>query len=102
MESFNLGSDVYLEFTVKVDNKPASITNTTGALYRNGEYVRDFTTRHVGGKVSGVIASDTFSTIGDYMAKFDVFLAGMGKREHAVPFKIIKSVLGKKRVVREV
>ena len=101
MESFNLGSDVYLEFTVRVDKRPALITNTTGTLYRNDEYVHFFSTRHLGGRVSGIIESQKFSTIGDFIAKFEVYLDGMGKREHAIPFKIIKSVLGKKRRTKE-
>lgn len=102
MVSFTLGSDVYLEFVVKVNRKPAMVVSTTGSLYRkNGEYLREFTTRHVGGKVSGAIDGKTFSTVGEFKAEFDVFIAGMGKREHAIPFTITPSVLGKKRQERE-
>lgn len=99
MESFNLGSDVYLEFTVKVNKRPALITYVSGELYRSGEYLRDFTVRHSGSKVSCAIDNTTFSTIGDYVAVFNVALHGMGMREHAIPFKIKPSVLGKKRAI---
>lgn len=98
MDSWSLGSDVYLEFTVKVGKRPALITNTTGELYRNDDYMREFTSRHSGYRVSGLIDSKKFSTVGDYIAKFNVFLDGMGKHEHAIKFKITQSVLGKKRL----
>jgi len=102
MVSFTLGSDVYLEFIVKVNKKRAMVVSTVGSLYRNnGEYLREFTTRHDGGKVSGAIDGKTFGAVGEYKAEFDVFIAGMGKREHAIPFKITESVLGKKRQERE-
>lgn len=97
MREFKLGSDVYLEFVVKVNKQPAMITSVAGKLYHDGEYVRDFPARLKGKGVSGIIEGDAFTTIGDYNARFDVFIGGMGKQEHAIPFKIIKSVLGKRR-----
>lgn len=100
MASFTLGSDVYLEFQVKVAGKLARINSTSGELYHGDKFMREFVTRNTDGKVSGQIDGKTFSTIGDYVAKFNVFLSGRGKEEHAIPFKITKSVLGKKRVIR--
>jgi len=100
VDSFNLGSDVYLEFTVKVNQRPALITNVSGELYRDGAHLGNFACSHFGSKVSSVIVGNTFTTIGDYVAKFIVGLDSMGMREHAIPFKIIKSVLGKKRAVK--
>ena len=99
MQEFKLGSDVYLEFLVKVNKKPAMIMSTAGKLYHKDEYVCGFHARYSGGGVSGIIEGEAFTAIGDYVAKFDVFIGGMGKSEHAIPFKITKSVLGKKRIV---
>lgn len=98
IQEFTLGSDVYLPFTVTVNKRPALITNTTGELYHNEDYMRNFTTRHSGCKVSGLIDGKTFKTVGDYIAKFNVFLDAMGKHEYAIKFKITQSVLGKKRL----
>jgi len=97
MLSFNLGSDVYLEFTVKVNNARALISSVSGEVYRDGEYLRTFVASNSGNTVSGVIVGGTFSSTGDYVAKFKVGLDSMGTREHAIPFRIKRSVLGKKR-----
>ena len=97
MKSFKLGNDVYLEFVVKVNRRPALIIQVSGELYRNGEYLRPFTATNSGSRVSGIIKSDAFTTIGDYDAKFGVSIDGMGKKEYAMPFKITESVLGKRR-----
>jgi len=101
MISFNLGSDVYLEFKVKVNKGVALISGVSGELYRGGEYLFPFAARHSGNTVSCVIIGKSFTTIGDYEAKFKVGLDTMGMREHAVPFKMTESVLGKKRQMRE-
>lgn len=97
MDSYPLGSDVPLQFRVKVRGQSAKISHTTGELYRGDTFLRKFTTTHVGNRVVGVIDHRSFSTVGDYTAKFNVFLTGMGKREWAIDFKITESVLGKKR-----
>jgi len=99
MDSWSMGSDVYLEFKVKVGNRQAHISGIKGELYRGDEYVRDFAATSLdNGKVSGLIQGDTFHSIGDYKAKFEVSIQGMGKHEYAIPFLITKSVLGKKRI----
>ena len=99
MKSWTLGSDPYFAFTVKVGNLHAIINNTMGELYhQDGSYIRDFVSRHSGSKVSGTIDGKAFSTVGSYIAKFNVILSDMGKQEYAIPFRITKSVLGKKAV----
>lgn len=97
MQSFKLGSDVYLEFVVTVNSKPATIVRVTGELYRKDTWVQNFTVYHLGPKVKGNIPDDVFHSIGEYNAKFNVTLDNMGTQEYAIPFKITKSVLGKKR-----
>jgi len=97
MISFKLGNDVYLEFNVKINKAPAIISSVSGELYRDGEYLRTFVARNEKSRVSGLIVGGTFSTTGEYVAKFRVGLDSMGVKEHAVPFRITKSVLGKKR-----
>lgn len=97
MVSFKLGNDVYLEFNVKINRAPAIISSVSAELYRDGEYLRTFVAKSEKSRVSGLIVGGTFSTTGDYVAKFRVGLDSMGVKEHAVPFRITKSVLGKKR-----
>ena len=101
MISFNLGSDVYLESKVKVNKAPALISGVSGEVHRDGRYLFPFAARYSGNTISCVIIGTSFTTIGDYEAKFQVSLDTMGMREHSIPFKITKSVLGKKRQVRE-
>jgi len=97
MASFTLGSDVYLEFKVKVSKRAALIVSASGELYHNDSFLRDFPAQYLGSKVTSLIDGKAFTTVGDYVAKFSVNLDGMGKHEHAIPFKITKSVLGRKR-----
>jgi len=99
MNKFKLGDDVYLEFKVLLGKTPATIIDTRGGLYRNDEYLCEFPCKSSGGKVSGLIQGGTIKSVGDYITKFKVHLADMGTREHAIPFRITKSVLGKKRIV---
>ena len=100
MSSFTLGSDVYLEFKVKVNGRNALISSVSGELYRDDQYLFPFGARHSGNTISCVIIGKSFTIIGDYEAKFKVGLDTMGIREHAIPFKITESVLGKKRAVK--
>ena len=97
MLNFKLGNDVYLEFNVKINKAPALISSVSGELYREAEFLRTFVARNEKSRVSGLIVGGTFSTTGEYVAKFRVGLDSMGIKEHAVHFRITKSVLGKKR-----
>ena len=95
MASFTLGSDVYLEFKAKVNGKKAIVSSVTGDLYHEINFMRPFSARNTGNVVSGLIGGETFTKTGEYIAKFRVGINGMGIVEHAITFKIKKSVLGK-------
>lgn len=97
MDKFKLGSDVFLEFKVKVGKRPALINSADGELYKGDNYIRDFATSVKKNTVSGIIDNSVFTRVGEYNAKFTVHLQGMGKQEYNIPFEIIKSVLGKAR-----
>jgi len=97
MDKFKLGSDVFLEFKVKVGKRPALINDATGQIYRGDKYIRDFATSVKKNTVSGIIDNSVFSSVGDYNAKFTVHLQAMGNHEYNIPFQITESVLGKKR-----
>lgn len=97
MEKFKLGNDVYLVFKVMVNKSPAIISSVNGKLYRGGDFLANFMVSNSQNTVSGVIPEDTFHSVGDYIALFEVGISSMGMREHAIPFKITKSVLGKRR-----
>lgn len=93
-----LGSDVPLATRIKVAGRPAKIRSANIEVFKNKKKITDMIADVQKGRVSAVIPSDSIRTVGDYIGVFDIFLQDMGKQERPIPFKIIKSPLGMKRI----
>ena len=98
MISRKLGSSPYISFLVKVGGKPASIQSARAEIQKNDKPIINLNATIKRNRVSIVVPSSAITSIGDYMAVFDVQLEDMGSEPYAVPFKITKSPLGKKRI----
>jgi len=94
----HLGEDVRPSFRVRIRKQPIIPIHCSGEVYKGEKYIGPFPTVISGNKVSGLIGAVSIKSIGDYIAKFIVITEEQGKLEHAIPFRITKSVLGKKRV----
>ena len=99
MISRPLGNDIYLSFVVKVSGRPAMLQDAMAKILRNEKAITEVRASVKRNRVSVVIPSDEIKSTGDYTALFDVNLVDMGKQEHAIPFRVTKSALGKKRII---
>lgn len=90
MDNFRLGDDVFLKFSVSVEDKPIVPVSVSGDIYdSSNSYVTHISASNKGDKVSALIDGDMFTEEGEYTVLFTVQLKDYGNRTHAVRFEIL-------------